>query len=61
MKKFIKYYKDLMKKNILVKALTILLITFLLSQIITSINRNFTRKRISKHSNSNEIHIIQTC
>ncbi len=44
MKKFIEYYSNLMEKYILVKVGTILLITMLLAQVMTLINKNINKK-----------------
>lgn len=49
MNKFIKYYKDLMNKYILVKVGTILLIVMLLSQIATVINKSINKKNTNEN------------
>lgn len=49
MKKFIKYYKDLMNKYILVKVGTILLVVMLLSQIATAINKTVNKQTINEN------------
>ena len=49
MKKFIKYYIDLMRKYILVKLVTILLILAILTQVLTAINKNINKNRINEN------------
>lgn len=49
MKKFIKYYIDLMNKYILLKVGTILVFVMLLSQILTVINKTVNKHRINEN------------